>query len=228
MIDLKEFRKQEKIKQKEICDILGIAQPYASAIERGERPLGQEKFDILYKQYGDVILKYNLPDVIIKKESQSFDASVYDIPENIIKAPLIGQYANGGYLRGYADPVYLDEQPIFFSTRKHSKGNYVAFEVRGDSMNDGSVKAICEGDILLGYELQKIHWTSKLHIPKVFIIVHRTEGITVKEVVEHDIEKGRIKCHCWNREPEYEDFELYLMDVHQLFYIKEVSRNVKY
>lgn len=151
----------------------------------------------------------------------------YDIPEEIIKAPLIGQYANGGYLRGYQDPVYLDEQPVFYSTRRHSKGKYVAFEVKGDSMNDGSLNAICEGDIILGRELQREHWTPKLHIPKVFVVVHRTEGISVKQITKQDLETGVITCHSWNPDLEYQDFEVNLNDVIQLFYIKEVSRNFK-
>jgi len=155
------------------------------------------------------------------------EAKSYEIPEGIIKAPLIGQYANGGYLRGYADPDYLGEQPIFFSTRSHSGGNYVAFEVKGDSMNDGSVNAICEGDILLGRELIQEHWTARLHIPKVFIIVHKVHGICVKEITEHDVETGRIVCHSWNPDPEYQDFDCNLKDIAQLFYIKEISRNFK-
>lgn len=166
---------------------------------------------------------------MLKNESKA-DVEVYEIPDTIIKAPLIGQYANGGYLRGYADPEYLEDQPAFYSTRKHSKGKYVAFEVRGESMNDESIRAISEGDVLLGMELKKEYWQPgvKLHIPKVFIIVHRTEGITVKEITEHDPDSGRILCHCWNKEPEYVDFELNLKDVVQLFYVKEISRNVKY
>lgn len=163
------------------------------------------------------------------KQDKDFDSALkhYDTPDGIIKAPLIGQYANGGYLRGYSDPVYLEEQPSFFSTRAHSGGHYVAFEVKGDSMNNGTVNAICEGDILLGRELQRHHWGSKLHVPKVFIIVHRTEGITVKEIISHDVETGRIVCHSWNEDPEYENFALNLQDVVQLFYIKEISRNFK-
>lgn len=159
--------------------------------------------------------------------SKSNDADFYDTPDDIIKAPLIGQYANGGYLRGYADPEYLEEQPVFYSTRKHTGGNYVAFEVKGDSMDDGTRRAICEGDILLGRELQMHYWKSRFHIPKVFIVVHRTEGITVKEIIEHEVETGLIKCHSWNKDPEYQDFDLCLSDIVQLFYIKEISRNFK-
>lgn len=43
MIGLKHFREDNNIKQSELCRILGIAQPYISAIESGKRPLNEEK-----------------------------------------------------------------------------------------------------------------------------------------------------------------------------------------
>ncbi|PKP12002.1 MAG: hypothetical protein CVU09_00440 [Bacteroidetes bacterium HGW-Bacteroidetes-4] len=71
MIDLKKFRKDNKIKQSTICEILGVAQPYISAIESGKRPLSEDKFNLLYKHFGDILLKYRKPDFIdiLKKES---------------------------------------------------------------------------------------------------------------------------------------------------------------
>lgn len=38
MIDIKRFRTDNNITRREICEVLGVAQPYLSAIERGERP----------------------------------------------------------------------------------------------------------------------------------------------------------------------------------------------
>ncbi|WP_348726472.1 helix-turn-helix domain-containing protein [Parabacteroides goldsteinii] len=58
MIDLKRFREEQKISQAELCTVLGIAQPYLSAIENGKRPLNDKKFTLLYKHYGNITLKY--------------------------------------------------------------------------------------------------------------------------------------------------------------------------
>lgn len=60
MIDIKAFRKENKIKQSEICELLKVKQPYLSAIESGKRPLSEDKYDILYMQYGDILLKYKI------------------------------------------------------------------------------------------------------------------------------------------------------------------------
>ena len=43
-----------------------MAQPYLSAIERGERPFSKKKFEVLYNHYGDVVIDYKMPDVVIE------------------------------------------------------------------------------------------------------------------------------------------------------------------
>lgn len=154
--------------------------------------------------------------------------SVPEVPSDVTVAPLISQYAYAGYLSGFGDNEFLESQPHYVAARRYNGGHYVAFEVRGDSMDDGTKRSICEGDILLGRELRKDLWQFKLHVPKVFIIVHRTDGICCKEVVDHNVETGILTCHSWNPDPEYKDFELNMKDILQLFYVKEISRDNKH
>lgn len=152
------------------------------------------------------------------------NAGLTNKSNEVTSAPLISQFAHAGYLRGYSDHEFMESQPVYISTRKYNSGNYVAFEIRGDSMKDGSHLSICDGDILLCRELPVEYWKEKLHTPKVFIIIHKTEGITCKEVTRHDTETGEITCHSWNQDPEYSDFKINLADVMQLFYLKEITR----
>lgn len=137
-------------------------------------------------------------------------------------APLISQYAAAGYLMGFSDQEYIEQQPVYTATKKYSGGNYVAFEIRGDSMDDGLKRSISNGDIVLGKELKKEYWKCKLHIPRVFIIVHKESGILCKEIIDHDPDHGVITCHPFN--PQNRDFVLDLNDIAQLFYIKEITR----
>lgn len=148
--------------------------------------------------------------------------------DEVTTAPLVSQFAHAGYLRGYSDHEFMESQPVYFSTRKYGNGNYVAFEIRGDSMRDGTEMSICDGDIVLCRELAMDYWREGLHTPKVFIIIHKTEGITCKEVTHHNRENGDIICHSWNSDSEYADFTVNLRDVIQLFYLKEISRKSRY
>jgi len=206
---------------------------YNSLIEnivgkRQSKP-GFDFLNALMKTYPQVNFTWLLTgegEMFTKSENaNAILAARYD---EVTRAPLISQFAQAGYMRGYADTEYLESQPVFFATRKYYDGNYVAFEIRGDSMRDGSEVSICEGDILLGRELPKDYWRTRLHIPKVFIIVHKTEGITCKEIIDHNVETGDITCHSWNKDPEYADFTINLADVMELFYLKEISRKCRY
>ena len=58
MVDLQRFRKEHKIKQRDIATLFGVSQPYVSAIERGFRPLNEAQFRLLYNRYGDILLPY--------------------------------------------------------------------------------------------------------------------------------------------------------------------------
>lgn len=144
--------------------------------------------------------------------------------EHIVFAPLVSQYAYAGYLSGYADEEYIESLPVvpFFADHE-AKGNYVAFEVRGDSMDDGTDEGYMEGDRVLGREIFPDLWAnSKLHIRKWdFIIVH-TEGILIKRIIAHDVEKHLITIHSLN--DMYEDKVLDLKDVRKIFNVIELQR----
>lgn len=144
--------------------------------------------------------------------------------EHVVYAPLVSQYAYAGYLSGYADDEYIERLPVVpFIADYEAKGNYVAFEVRGDSMDNGTEEGYVEGDRLLGREIPPDLWiSSKLHIRKWdFIIVH-TEGILIKRIIAHDVDKHLITIHSLN--DMYEDKVLDLKDVRKIFNVIELQR----
>ena len=145
----------------------------------------------------------------------------------VMYVPLINQYAYGGYMNGYSDHEYIDSLPkIPFSADQEHKGEYLCFEVKGDSMDDGTVDAILERDILLCRNVRKEHWTNKLHINRWdFVIVHREKGIVVKRIIKHDVEKGILTLHSLNED--YDDFDVHLRDVSQILNIVDIKRNRK-
>ena len=141
--------------------------------------------------------------------------------------PLVNEYAYAGYLSGYADPEYVEElsKHTIIVTKQH-RGTYRAFEIVGDSMDDGSKESIPDGSIATGREIQRHLWKSPFHTHrfKDYIIVHETEGILNKRISKHDVEKGIITCNSLNPDKEtYPDFKLHLDEVKQIFNIVNVS-----
>lgn len=159
---------------------------------------------------------------ITNKTQQLTPVSLDDVL--LLNVPLVQEYAYAGYMSGYSDETYLNDLPtIPFIADKQYKGTYMAFQVRGDSMDDGSYNSYLQGDIVLCREVNQSYWKNRLHINKWdFVIVHRTEGILLKKIVFHDPESGLIRVHSLNAL--YEDMELNLTDVAQLFNVVKVER----
>lgn len=144
--------------------------------------------------------------------------------EIIIQVPLVNQYAYAGYLSGYQDTTYMESLPtIPFIAEHEMKGKYIAFEVKGDSMNDGTEEGYLEGDKLFCREIPQYLWAdSKLHIRKWdFVIVHE-DGILVKRIIDHDVKNHTITVHSLN--DFYPDKVIDLAEVRQIFNVVEMQR----
>lgn len=144
----------------------------------------------------------------------------------VMMVPLVNQYAHAGYMAGYAETEYIDALPkIPWVIDREYKGKYVSFEVKGDSMDDGLKHSYEQGDILLCREIYQDYWKCKLHINSwdAFVIVHREDGVVVKQIVKHDVDNGIITVHSFNSF--YEDYDIDLREVAQLFNVVKQQKN---
>ena len=147
---------------------------------------------------------------------------------NYMDVPIVPACAYAGYLRGYGDPEFMDTLPTMpVLIDKNYKGHYMIFEVKGDSMFNDSSNSLMSGDMIMAREVRQEYWQSKLHYKNwYFVIVHRTDGILVKQITDHNVETGEITCHSLN--PLYEDFTLNLSDVTALYNVVSlVSREMR-
>lgn len=116
-------------------------------------------------------------------------------------APLVTQRAYAGFLGGFADEDYmLGLEKIPYIQSEDTKGNIIAIEVSGDSMDDGSYDSYRNGDIVICKELILSEYKdNKLPINHYdFVIVH-SEGVLIKRITEHDVETGNITLHSLNQ-----------------------------
>lgn len=147
---------------------------------------------------------------------------------DFINIPLVPVSAQAGYPSGYSDKEYIESLPtIPVIVDKNYHGQYRVFEVNGDSMDDGSRNAIYDKDKILCREVKRELWCNRLHIRDwFFVIVHRYDGVIVKQIIEHNTDKGSIVCHSLN--PLFEDFVIDLNDVMELYnVIKIVDRSAR-
>lgn len=141
--------------------------------------------------------------------------------------PFVSQKAYAGYLSGFADTEYVESLPtVAFPVDHTPQGNYMVFEVKGNSMDDGSYDSYLEGDLLLCREVRMDLWKeSKLHFTKWdFVIVHN-EGVIVKRIIRHDVENHTITIHSLNPDKkEYPDKTIDLCEVRQILNVVSMMR----
>jgi len=135
---------------------------------------------------------------------------------------LVPVYAQAGYLTGYADKEYIEELPKHYITvDRFVRGKYMAFEISGDSMDNGDIKeAMPHGTIATGREVKRDLWRSKLHNHEWpnWIIVHRYEGVVAKQIGKQCLETGTLTLRSLNHDKvRYPDFEVKLDDCVQIF-----------
>tara|TARA_Y100001963_G_scaffold140507_1_gene207609 strand:- start:495 stop:1130 length:636 start_codon:yes stop_codon:yes gene_type:complete len=190
------------------------------------KKLGVSKRTIINYEKGETIPDSKsalLHQILSKSEDEALPVDY----GNYLQIPLIQHRARAGFLSGWEDPEYVQELPtILWEVDKEYKGRYVCFEVTGDSMDNDSRESIVEKDVLLCREIQRVHWTNKLHLHrwKNFVIVHRQEGILIKRVLEHNTETGRLLLHSLN--PLYEDQEVFMDDLIAIFNVIDIKRSL--
>lgn len=140
-----------------------------------------------------------------------------------MRVPLVPFNAYARYANEACSEIAQERETwdeVEFIVDKIGHGNYMGFEIKGDSMDDDSKRSFTQGDLVLARELDKIHWMDGLKYEKYPFWIIVLEGtILCKQIVEHNVETGDITCHSLNPSPEYSDFIINLSKVCRIFNI---------
>lgn len=151
MIDLQRFIENKKLKKMQISDLLGVKPAYLSAILSGKRPLSKEKVDILINQFGEEILQYTLPDVIIEfknNDGPQFLPGDYD--KTNIGVPYYEDLdVTGSMITSFED---YNEVPTFRIDYRHFNDCDAYLPVVGDSM----LPKFVSGDIIAVKQMKSL------------------------------------------------------------------------
>jgi len=119
---------------------------------------------------------------------------------------LIPLKASAGYLKGYADPEYIEKLPQmklpFLPTGKHR-----AFPIKGDSM-----PPIKEGSFVIGKYLEKIEDLKTGHT---YIVVTKEDGLSYKRIMAYNKKEGTLELHSDNKI--YQPYKVRTEDVLELW-----------
>ena len=213
---LMRYIKFKKLSQKRFEEAVGLSNGYLNSLRKSPTAT---KLQSIIDTFPDLNQQWLLTGEgnMLKENSNAKPFT----PHARAGIPLVSQYAYAGYLGGYGDPEYVGTLPtIDFTPDREMTGNWLAFEVKGDSMDNGSKESYVEGEIVICREVEPEYWRdSRLFINKRdFVIVHE-EGILIKRITEHNLDTHTITIHSLN--PMYPDRTLNLEHVHQIFSIVE-------
>ncbi|WP_042369868.1 LexA family transcriptional regulator [Bacteroides neonati] len=140
-----------------------------------------------------------------------------------MRVPLVPFNAYARYANEVCSEVIQEREAwdeVEFIVDKIGHGNYMGFEIKGDSMDDDSKRSFTQGDIVLARELDKVHWKDGLRYEKYPFWIIVLEGtILCKQIIDHNMETCDITCHSLNPSPEYSDFNINLSKVYRIFNI---------
>lgn len=227
---IRQLREGKNESQTALADAVGSSIRSVQNWESGKTTPSQSKLETIAQHYG-VTVAYLFEDVTndisINESTELYTTKAGSVIEELdngrylLSVSLVPHKAHAMYLQDFTDAEFIDSLTrVSFIVDRVPKGNYQAWEIKNDSMMDGSINSIPDGSIVLGREVGRQHWKNKLHTKNYpyWIIVHK-ESIVCKEIIEHDVDKGIITCHSLNDSLEYQDFKINLDDCHKLFNI---------
>jgi len=138
----------------------------------------------------------------------------------LLSAPLVLLGEQKEFLENPEDTEFLKGLTyVDFLMETVAERQYTAFEVLGDSMNDGSDRAISNGNIVLGRKEPITEDESiQKNLGEPFVIL-TTGRILCKSITAIFKERGMLLCHSLNSSPEYQDFEVPIADIVGLYLV---------
>lgn len=149
----------------------------------------------------------------------------------ILRLPIIPIEAKAGIEKGFLydrdsaqdpDDIYdeFDSMEVFLE--REVSDRYKLFRVKGDSMDDDTKQALCNGDVLLCREVYLEDWKYGLintKFPNIIIVIEE-EGILIKQLIKHSKKNETISLHSLNST--YKDLTIDLKKVRAFYYVERL------
>jgi transcriptional regulator with XRE-family HTH domain len=212
-LEIKKFRDQYNITQKELAEIVGSSLRAVQSWEQSHRNIPQSAIKLIEKYKLD---KKGNSDI---NGDDYIRSEVTPVPyDNYMYVEYADLSTSAGVL-GVDNPAKLPTMKKRLIPREFEKGNYLVVKVDGDSMDNGTNISIPHGTEILIKEYP-IHNGEKLPIRNnLFVIVTRS-GTVFKQIVEHNTVEGFIKCRSYNHK--YKEYDIDLSEVMQFFIYRKI------
>ena len=216
------LRKRKSRTQDEMANYLGMKRSTYSGYENGVAEPGIAELNAFSTYFSismDTLVNTDLTqlsesqlyqieagyDQYIKGSQLRILATTVD-RQNRENIELVSERAKAGYKRGYADPEYIRELPVFQLPFLSPERKYRTFQISGDSM-----LPIPDGSYVTGEFVENWEYLSN---GDPCIILTKDEGLVFK-LIQKDFRKKQFVLHSLNRA--YEPFAIQVMEVAEVW-----------
>jgi len=227
MYIIKQLRRKKNISQSELGKEIGVSLRTIQLYERKDANIPIKNLTKIAEYFGLTIAELYMHEVndmgeaYTKKQPFTKHGSVFyplDFGKYLVMAPLVlvewqKKYVESLHKEGMQNPFQSGFVIDFLTDEPHR-----VFEISGDSMNNTTSDAIPNKAFVLGLEIKKESFVRANETfwdqPYVLVCADR---IICKQLTGFNKQSKAIQCHNLNTSPEYQDFELPLNDVLQVF-----------
>jgi len=219
---MKLLRKRRGRTQEEVSNYLSMKRSTYSGYENGVAEPGFEVTIQLSDYFGvsiDTLVRVDLsilPDSQLRQLEDGFDvylkgthlrvlATTVDA-QNRENIELVSERAKAGYKRGYADPEYIRELPLFQLPFLSPERKYRTFQISGDSM-----QPIPNGSYVTGEFVENWEYLNK---GDACIVLTKEDGLLFK-IIQKDFRNKRFVMHSLNKQ--YEPIPIMVEDVAEIW-----------
>lgn len=220
--NLKVLRKRKNRTQDEVASFLGMKRSTYSGYENGVSDPGVDElasFSEYFSVSMDTLVKVDLgrlSESQLYQLTEGFDQYIKGAQLRILSTTvdehnrenieLVNEKAKAGYRRGYSDPEYIRELPVFQLPFLSPERKYRTFQISGDSMAPIPDGAYVTGEFVENWEYLKNGDPC--------IILTQDEGVVFK-LVEKAFRQKKFVLHSLNRE--YESFDIPVDEVSEIW-----------
>lgn len=229
MFVLKQLRRKKKMNQTNLARAIGVSLRTIQLYEKKNANIPIKNltkiaayFDVSIAELYSHEVNEEQYTYEIKSRTSDKSLSVRKISAKkwLINAPLVTAEKLSDYCVESENQDFLNSLPkISFVVENMESCAHVAFEIIGNSMENGTTESIPNGAIVLGKAVSLENLVMEENAIKSKAIVIYGKNMLCKEVVNYDRKNKLITCHSLNTSPEYTDFDIPITEVKKLFKI---------
>lgn len=223
MLILKQLRRKKSITQSQLAETIGVSLRTIQIYEKENANIPRKRLDRIAAYFELRIdelyaREVNESDVIYEKEDANLKKAhtiqKLEPGKYLLSAPLIMGKGQLDFMKRIDDKTYLSNLPrIGFMVEQVAVGNYLAFEVTNNAMDNGLGNALPQKSIVLGKLISPKQVVKQIERENSYWVLVYGNSIMCKEITHYDKASKAIRCHSLNNSPEYSDFEVPIADV---------------